>query len=73
MSALNGCPWCGGYADFDSDSDGTFYLDVRHVDDCPMAMATGERQTSLFFDPEEMQRTEPEAKALVADWWNRRK
>lgn len=65
------CGFCGADADVADDTDGSFYLEVFHAQDCPAVREAEDAHACWWFYPEDFE--EPgAAKLQVAAWWNRR-
>lgn len=69
---LLGCPFCGGAAEFDDDSDGSTILSVYHDEDCPACMESESHVWSRWYYPEDLDPAQGNVREQVAEWWNRR-
>lgn len=66
------CPFCGGAAEFDDDSDGSTILSVYHDEDCPACMESEGHRWSRWYYPEDLDPSLGTVREQVAAWWNRR-
>ena len=66
------CPWCGGYAELEDDTDGSLILKAFHDGDCPACAESDSTTWQVWFYEDDFMPKFGTMREQVVRWWNRR-